>query len=843
MAALPLAFRLARRELRGGLKGFRVLVACLALGVAAIAAAGSLNEGLRATLQADARALLGGDTELRRSYRDFTLEERAVIETAGEPAYLVEMRAMAHKPGGKRSLVELKGVDRTYPLYGAVELDPPLPMEKALARANGAWGAAVDPGLLRRLDLKVGQRVEIGDIVFEIRAAIVKEPDRVATIFSLGPRVMVAGDAIAETGLVQPGSLVRYGALVRFNRDTTLASFTKLVTDSFPDAGWQIRKAGDAAPGIQRFLDNLTAFLTLVGLSALLIGGVGVANAIKAHIDGKLRTIAIFKCLGAPGGLVMRVYLIQIAMLALLGIAIGLVLGALLPIIAATLLQNLLPVPFRMSVYPLPLLIAAGFGALTATAFGLWPLARVRRVAAASLFRDLLVSSGRWPGWSTVAGTAAGAIGLAALAILSAENRTIATSFVVGASIALLLFWLLALAVARTAHGLARSQAGHGRPIWRLGLSNLHRPGAPTASVVLSFGLGLTVLVTVVTVQGNLAREIGERMPSEAPTFFFIDLQPDQVEPFDRLVAEADPSAKVIKANSVRGRVTRINGEAVDEEKLNPDVRWVVRGDRGLSTAATMPDKTRLIAGAWWPEDYQGETLVSLDANIARGFGLTVGESISVNVLGHEITAKIASLREIDWSSLGMNFTFILSPGALEGAPQTVIATVRADPAREGAVEDAVVAALPNVSSIRIKEALDAVKTMMQGTGTAVHAAAGIVLFTGALVLAGAIAAGQRRRTYEAVVLKSLGATRSDLWRAFLVEYGSLGIATGLFAGLFGSVAAWAILHYVMKVGWQILPLALAGTIGGCILAMLAIGFSGTGRALRATVAPQLRHE
>lgn len=842
-SALPVALRFARRELRGGIKGFRIFIACLAIGVAAIAGAGSLNSALRTALDGDARALLGGDLELRLSSRPAGEEQIAHLGDHAVVSPTVAMRAMAYA-GQARTLVEMKGVEGNYPLYGALVLDPPMTVDEALAPADGVWGAAADANLMSRLGIQRGDRFRVGDAQFQLRATILKEPDRVATVFTFGPRLMAANEAVAETGLVQPGSLVRYGYQLRLTDGSTVADFKADLAQRFPDAGWHMRDSDDAAPGVKRFLDNMTVFLTLVGLTSLLVGGIGVANAVKAYIDGRVTTIAILKCVGAQSGTIFAAYFTLIALLAAVGILIGLVIGAVIPIGGVAVLGDAMPVEARLGIYPKPLAVAAGFGALIALSFGLWPLARAKAIPAATLFRDSVAPGEGRPAGAMLWAIGAAVAALAALTILSSENRGLAAWFVGAAVLSLGLFRLVAGLVRRAARAAAlrrRGTAGHVG--MRLALANLHRPGAATVSVVLSLGLGMTVLVAIALIEGNLSRQINERVPLEAPAFFFIDIQQDQAERFDAAVKAADPTAETQRAAMVRGRISKLNGIPSDQVTIAPEAEWAVRGDRGLSMAATPPADSRIVAGTWWPQDYQGPPLVSMDANIARGLGLKVGDTVTINVLGRDLTATIASLREIDWASLSMNFTFILSPGSLAGAPHSYIATVRAEPQAEEAVEKRVTDLLPNVSSIRVKEALDALKTVVASAGAAVRAAAGITLVAGALVLAGAVAAGHRRRVYEAVVLKVLGATRRDLWRAFLIEYGILGMATGLIAGLIGSLAAWAILVLVMHAHWQFLPGIAAATVAICLAATLLIGFAGTWHALGAKVSPYLRND
>lgn len=842
---MALAVVYARRELRSGLKGFRILMACLALGVAAIAASGSLKAAFHTALTEDSRKLLGGDLKLSQSYRPLEAEQRQALDGLGMVSAGIQMRAMAHAHGNEaRRLVELKGVDGAYPLAGTLDLAPPVPAADALARRDGVWGAVADANLLASLGLALGDRVTVGEGVFQIRATIAREPDRIATALAFGPRLMVAADAIAETGLNQPGSLINWTYGVGLKPGMSAEAAKRLLGERFPEAGWQLRDTSDAAPGVGRFLDNLSSFLTLVGLTALLVGGIGVANAVKAYLDGRIPTIAVLKAVGAPSRLIFATYGSLVALLASLGILSGLALGAAVPWLVVQLAGDKLPLAARIGLYPGPLAVAAAFGVLTAGVFTLWPLARAKMVPATALFRQAVTPLTRWPDRKTLAVLAVAAGLLMALAVLSADKPLLAAAFVAAALVTLGLFRALAWGLSRAAARVSVRRTGlFAHPIGRLALANLHRPGSAVVSVVLSLGLGLTVLVTIALIEGNLARQFGERMPAEAPSFFFIDIQPDQVERFDQIIRGVDAGASVDQAPMVRGRITRINGVPVAEVAVAPEAEWAIRGDRGLTAAATPPKGARLVAGQWWAPDYDGPALASVDANIAKGFGLELGDTMGINVLGRELEVRIASLRDIEWSTLNMNFTFVLSPNALKGAPHTWIATVQAPVASEAAIEKAVTDQLANVSAIRVKEALVAVREMIANADMAVRLAALVTLSAGGLVLAGAVMAGHRRRVYEAVVLKVLGATRADLWRAWLLEFGIVGLTTGLAAGVVGSLAAWAILVHVMRADWAFLPGIAAATILACVVASLLAGFAGTFAAMRAKAAPLLRSE
>jgi putative ABC transport system permease protein len=837
MNGFALALALARREMRGGVKGFRIFLACLALGVAAIAGVGSLSAGVRAALESNARQILGGDLELAFTHRTATPEQLAALKAGGAVSTVVQMRGMA-RSDNDRSLVELKAVDVAYPLIGTIALSGAASLDAALALTGGKWGAAAEPATLNRLGAKIGDEIRVGDQTYVLRASIAAEPDRATNAFTLGPRLMVALDSLASTGLVQPGSLIRYEYRLLLNPGVDAENFIATLRERFPNAGWRVRGPGEAAPGVQRWIDRITMFLTLVGLTALLVGGVGVANAVRSYLEGKTTTIATLKCLGASGGVILRVYLIQIAAMAVLGILIGLAIGAAAPLVLAPLLQSQLPIAAESGLYPLPLALAAAFGLLTSAVFSLWPLARAREVPPSALFRDLVAPVRRWPRPPYIAAVAVATVALGALAVFTSVDRKLGFWFVVAAIGTFVVFrgaaWLIA--------ALARRAPHTGRPGLRLALANLHRPGSPASGLVLSLGLGLTVLVTIALVQGNLARQLNEQLPEMAPSFFFVDIQSDQVAAFDALLTASPGMGRVQRVPSLRGRIVAIGGVPVEQAVVAPDAQWAIGSDRGLTYAATPPAGSRIVAGQWWPADYSGPPLVSFDAQIARGMGLGVGDTLTINVLGREIEARIANLRAIDWTTLGINFTLVFAPGTLEGAPQTHIATAEVAPGAEDAVERAVTQRFPNVSSIRIKDALATVNRLLEQIATAGRVTAAVTLLAGTLVLAGAVIATHRRRVYDAVVLKVLGARRRTVVGAFALEFGLIGAASAVVSALLGAVGAWLLMAIYLKIEFALLPGTVLATAAGAAAVVAALGLAGTWKALGQKPAPLLRN-
>lgn len=838
---LSLAWLLARRELRGGLSGFRVFLAVLALGVAAIAAVGTVRATVLASLGADARMLLGGDVDLQLVQLPPTDDQSAFLrEHAGSLSHVVEMRAMARPfdPGDARAMVELKAVDAAYPLVGEVVLDPAATLPAALGKRGDLWGTVVDAGLLNRLGLAPGALVKVGEARFEIRGTIVKEPDRVASVVSFGPRLMVAAEALPDTALVQPGSLVRYRSRILLSDDVRPADWIAALKQAFPEAGWQVRTTSEAAPGIRRFVERLGTFLTFAGLSALLIGGIGVGNSVKHYLESKAETIATLKCIGAWGDLIVQVYLLQIFVLALLGTAIGVVLGAALPVLVLQVLTDQLPFRLQAGIYPLPLLQAAALGLLTAASFALWPLGRAREVGAANLFRQGATGMPGVPrayGWATLAC----AVVLASVTVITADDRLFAAYFVGGSILTLLVLRLAASLVSRTA---ARFP-GTGSNMARIAIGRLRRPGAPTPMVMMSLGAGLTVLVAIALIDSNLRGQIGERLPGAVPSFFFIDIQDDQAAAFDATVAAVPGVSSSRRVTALRGRIVAIGGVPVETAPIAPEAEWAVRGDRALTYAATAPEGARIVAGSWWPADYTGDPLVSLDAGLAKGFGVAVGDRLTLNVLGRDIEVRIASVREIEWRAVPFDFALILAPGTLEGAPHTHIAAVYADPVAEPVLDKAIADRFSNVTSIHTREALEAVNQMLARVGWGVRAAAAVSVLAGILVLTGAIAADRRRRQYEAVLFKVLGATRARIAVIYLIEFAALGLVTAVVAAALAATVAWAVVVQLMQFDWTPRIDIIVATIVVCTVLAVLAGFVGTWRHLSGSAAPLLRDD
>jgi putative ABC transport system permease protein len=840
-----LAFRYALRELRGGLRGFYVFIACIALGVLAIAGVGSVAASLGDGLAREGRTLLGGDVSFSLMQREAKPEEIAFLRSRGQVSSAAKLRAMARAGDGRLALVELKAVDGNYPMLGELSLQPKMPLADLLAERDGAFGAAVDSTLLARFDLKLGDRVTIGSATFQLRSVVVAEPDKLAGNVGLGPRFLVSEDGLRATGLLQPGSLVRWLYRVKLPDnaadDRAATAFIDAARAASPEAGWEIRSRANASPQLERTINRFTQFLTLVGLAALLVGGVGVANAVKSHIDRRRDVIAAFKALGATGRDVFTIYTTQVIVLAAIGSVIGLAAGAALPYLIVGLFGKILPLPVVPALHWDELLLSFVYGLLTALAFGLWPLGRVHDVPVAALFRETVASSFHRPRWPYLALMAAVVAALIAVAIGLAYDKRVAAVFV-ASSIAV---FALLRAIAAGLMALARRMPRARITMLRLAITNIYRPGALTPSVVLSLGLGLAVLVTITQIDGNLRQQFLASLPDRAPSFYFLDIPSSEADRFGAFLKQITPDSSIEDVPMLRGRIVAARGVKAEELKASQDSEWVLQSDRGLSYTGEIPKGSKIVEGEWWGPDYKGPPLVSMEKKIADGLRLKIGDEIVVNVLGRDIPAKIGNLRSIDWQGLGINFVLVFSPEAFKGAPHSHVATLtEAHPdARDDAkIVKQVADAFPMVTSVRVREALETIGSVVTNLTLAIRGASAVTLISAILVLGGALAAGHRHRVYDAVILKTLGATRVRLLGAYALEYLMIGFATAIFGVIAGSVAAWLIVTRLMTLSFVWQAGSAAGVVAAALLVTVGLGLAGTLLALNQKPATVLRN-
>ncbi len=852
---LRLSWRLARRELRGGIRGFRIFLLCLALGVSTVAAVGELSWLVEASLAADARRILGGDLEFRRSHLPLPQAGLELIRSKGQVSRSVSLRAMAHvvsrsgdapADGPPAALVELKAVDNAYPLVGAVTLASGRPLAEALAPSGGLPGAVVANTLLQRLNLRPGDTLRVGKTEFRVTDVLVSEPDRTTSLFSLGPRLLMNMADIESTELLGPASLSTHAATLVLSGPSDRAARER-VKEAFlrtdPDSGVRVRDFTEAGTRIKTFMDSLTRYLTLVGLLSLLVAGIGVANAVDGYLERKASAIATMKCLGAARRQIIWTYLLQTLTLAGLGSLIGLLVGWLSMRIGAPYVLQLLGLapPEATGLALGSLATGLGYGLLVTLLFSLRPLFTAAEITPARLFRGYADNraAARGPAWKLILAMAAVAASVLALTLVYAGATRVVWGFAACVVVAMLLFRLFSRGLLYAAARVPRPED----PRLRQAVMNVHRPGSRAPAVIFSLGLGLAALSTVTSIDGNLQALLRDDIPAVAPAYFFLDIPSERIDEFRSLALSTAGVDRVESEPALRGRITHVGNVPVGQAVVDPSVQWALRGDRSLTYAARPPRGSNIIAGEWWPETYAGEPLICLAADLAKGFGLGVGDSITINVFGRQIAARIACIREIVWTMLALNHAIVFAPGALEKAPHSYLATVYVAPEGEDALFRTVIKTFPDVAAIYVKDVLTEVESILGKIGLAIRAVAALTLAIGLLVLAETLRANLQSRHYEAVIVKVLGATRADILVTLIAEFLAVGSVTALLSMAIGALGSWAFVTLVMNQPWRLLPLPLlaVGALG--LLATLGLGLAGVRSTLNRKAWPVLRNE
>ncbi len=834
---------MAWRETRGAWRHFVFFFISIALGVSALVAVALFASNLQGAIQREARNLMAADIEVRAT-RPLTPEARAVLEELKPKGInhmqVSELIAMA-AAGGRTQLVELKAVERGYPFYGSLRTEP----DGALALLFAGPNVLVEESLLIRLNKKIGEMVKIGQAELRIAGILRKEPDRAAGAFSLGPRALISQDALRATRLVQPGSRITNRYLLKLPDWVDAERFQVELAQRFSDKTVRVRHYQDAQPMLRRFLRQLTMYLGLVGIIALMVGGVGVATNIRAFLKEKIQTIAVLKVLGATPRHILQIYLLQTVLMGLLASCAGALVGAGLQFVLPPLLRQWLTVEPEFHLLPMPVVRGILMGVLTTTLFALWPLLEARRLRPNIIFRkDVASVSSQSPTAAVWVAIGAVACALAALALWEADSWRVAGLFIGALVVAFGVLHVTASAMIRGARRLPRFHS----LMWRQAVSNLHRPGSQARTVVVSLGIGVMVILALHLVERNLLWEIGENVPKDAPSYFFIDIQPDQQQAFAGLLAQHGQQ-DVQLTPLVRSRLSAINSEVIQPEgREKQEHGWYFTREYVLTFQRDLPKGNVLLKGQWWGGERDArrdpaELKVSVEEEAAHHLGLDLGSSVTFDIQGTVVKATVTSLRKVDWGNLSTNFYFIFQPGALDGAPMTYVATAHVAPAEEVALQQAVVAAFPNVSAINIRDILDSVRRVMDRISLVIRLMAILAIGAGLIVLAGSLAATRYQRIYDAMILKSLGARRRTLAAMFLAEYSLLGGAAGLVGALLATLLSWGAVYWIFDLSWLFQPIATAFGIVATVVITVSVGVLSTFRILGLKPLPVLRQE
>ena len=887
----PFTFNMAWRETRSAWRHFVYFLVCIAIGVGALTGVSLFGAEVEKTVNKEARGLLGGDLEIRLS-RPISPQGQAILESLSPRGisltHVSELIAMVARTDSSTSgqptqIVELKAVGPAYPLYGAVRLEPQGNLAELLGQQSGrcqdraTFGVVVQESLLIKMGLRIGDCLKIGQGLFGIVAMVRTEPDRMANAFSLGPRVLMSREGLHAAELVKVGSRIRERYLVKIPSDLSADPLLYELRGRLESDAARVSGYKDAQPQLKQFLDQLTRYLGLIGLTALFIGGLGVATSVHAFVREKLTTIAVLKTIGADSPTIIRTYALQAMMLGLAGSLIGLVIGVLLQqglpwmiaaLMASDLLDQLGLAEGGMSISLVPLVKGLALGLLSTLLFTLWPLLTIREVKPARIFRREIVSmvpttsqnTRRW--WNTwrevdrgKAITSIGiGLGLALLSMWQAGSWRVGAIFIAALTGAVLLLGL-------AARVLLRALTRWPRPdllIFRQALGNVLRPGSQAVSITIAIGIGVMVVTTVSLVERSLLAQVGENRPTDAPTFFFIDIQPDQTEEFLRLMHQQtnDPAPRLTPL--VRSRLASIKGQPIklealseaeeqkekSEAKKEQRKKWYLTREYVLTFLQELPKDNQVVAGEWWkPGQSFTKPLISIEEEAAAQLGLMVGDTMEVDIQGVPVTGEVGSIRKVEWGNFSTNFYMIFSPGSLDGAPHTYVATVHVSPSEEVALQQAVVTTFPNVTAINMGDMLDSFARVLDRLALAIRAVALFCVLSGCFVMAAALAATRYRRLYESVILKALGATRTVIAQSFAVEYALLGVLGGLLGTVLASVLSWAVLETVFDLSWSLQPGVLASGCTATVMLTVLVGFFSTYRILGQPPLAVLRHE
>lgn len=832
------AWNIARRDLNARFRGLRLLLVCIFLGTAALAAIGTLTASIERELQSSGRELLGGDLEVEVWQRDLTEEELSALGEYGELSGGYRMQAMASTDNAAAP-VELKAIDDKWPLFGSFTL-----ADGSEADAPTANDAYLAQGALDRLDIQVGDEFRVGTMTLRAAGVIGNEPDRLSEGFQLGPTVLVARSVPAAAGLVQPGSLYQSKYRIAFdNASADPEAVVEELTEAFPNSGFDFRTRDRASPGADRFVRQMSDFLTLVGLAALVIAGIGIAGGVSSYLDQRRASIATLKVLGASSRDIVRIYALQIAVAALAGSVLGLATGVLVTPLLSAALEGLLPVESGFVIEPAPLLLAGTYGLLVAFAFAAAPLLRARSFPAMALMRSRIVPLARDK--RALIATGIGIFAICTLALLTTAQPLLSGGFLIGASGALALLAGLGLLLQWGARKLPRPS----NPLLRSALANIHRPGAPTSALVTALGFGLAAFVLLAAIQSAIDGNIQTRVPREAPDYVVIDLPPEGEARFYELVQTPFPDAQLRTVPTMRGAILAYGPEGAmqrvaDLEEI-PEGAWALRGERGITYSDTAPEGSRVVDGEWWSPFHNGEPLVSIDKQFADAVGLKPGDMLTIGILGTERDVRIANLREIDWETMGFNFTLVFSRNAIADAPHKLSATIdlpeSADIKDRGELLRALVREYPSSSVVEVGEVLVQARTLLEQVGLATLAAAAVAVLAGLAVLMGAIAAARAARTYDTVVLRVLGASRRQILGLQLAEYGLIAASLALVALGLGSALAWVIITRLFEFDWLPDWGMVLSVLGVGLVMVLAFALGGSLPLLRAKPAQALR--
>lgn len=841
---MPLFLKIAILELRGGFRGFYIALACLAVSSFTLTASNSFTQSLTSQLQKEGRTILGGDVELSRVHLPFSKVEIKFFEKNSDDFSLIsQMRVMAQAKK-QNTPAELKAIDAAYPLIGALGLYPKPKNKDIFKKQNGVYGVVASANLLTSLGIKLGEVFKVGAAKFQLRAIIENEPDGLASGISFAPRILISNQALKATKLVKLGSLITYRARLLLSPEkSTLDDFILTTKKLLPNAGWQMRTKKDSSPSLRRFIERIAMFLTLSALATFLVSGIGIANAVSVWFAQKRSVIATLKCLGASQKIIIYSYLTQILIMAILGTLIGIGLGVAAPFVFLPLIAQFLPLAVEANFYWQPIGLAILYGVLISLLFSLMPLAIAKTIPPTHLFRAQIMKV-NWSflrnlgvKWWAAMFLLLGLLFFIALAI--STERSFVVYFIVAAAASLFLFYGVGTALVWLLLKLPKPK----KPIWRIAISNITRPGSQSLNIIMALGLGMALLSSIALIDGNLRHQIDEGLPLRAPSFFVADIQEDKIAELKVFLQKQKGIRDIKIVPLMRASLVKINGKPVSEykDKVADDIAWVLRGDRGVTYASQKPEGVVIAKGRWWDKNYQGAPLLSISENVAEGLGLEIGDSLTVNLLGVKVKTTIHNFRKIYWAEGGMNFVLIFSPSPFNQISANYFATFRAEDTYIENINQKLLEKFPTMVVIETSEALKIISSLLEQIAIAARFSSAWTLLAGILVLAAAMATSFQQKLSESIIFKVLGARRSMIAKAGIAEYLLLGLAAAIAALIIAALASYAVITFLWQAEFLFLLDVFLLTIISSMLISLGCGLAINHRLLAQKPAPYLR--
>ena len=840
--ALLLAWRESRSPRR-----LLLLMASVTAGVAALVAIGSFTRNLQASVRDQARALLGADLAVG-SGTAFSPRAQGqiaqIIESgragaaAPEVARVTSFSAMAYVPrtAGARP-VQAMAIEGGFPYYGTIETSPP----GRWTRLGEGGGVLVDPSLLTLFDARVGDILSLGEAKLEIRGTVVNYPGDVGIRSALGPRVYLSSRDVARTGLLRFGSRARYDVYIKLPSGVDAQRLADRNRIRLSSERVGIRTVTEDQRSLNNALGRLGRYLSLIGLVALLLGGLGVASAVRALMKKKMETIAVLRCLGATAGQIFGAYLLQAVALGLAGSAVGAIIGVALQWFLPRVMRGLLPVDVAFAPAPASIATGLALGAWVAGLFSLLPLLSIRDVPALAVLRRAFESPARGRrDWRRLLAVLVLVLSILGLSVLQAPSPGAGIVFAASIGVALGALWGVALLLMRTVRRLFPT---HWPYVWRQGLANLYRPANQTAMVILALGFGAFLLDTVYLVHHNLLRDLRVGGTQDRPNLALFDIQPDQREGVRALMqreglpVEAPVPIVPMRIASVKGRpagALLAEGTVAAEPRPGQPNRWTLRREYRSTYRDTVGSSERVVAGqpwaagSWLSPHAAGEPVpISVEAGVARDMGIGVGDLVTWDVQGVTIPTRVASLREVEWARFEPNFFIVFPEGPLASAPQTFLTLTRvSDPTRRARLQRAVAEAFPNVTALDLAQVQEVIEKVIARVSLAIRFMALFSLAAGVIVLLGAVAASRDQRIREGVLLKTLGATRAQVARVILAEYLSLGTLASVSALGLSLLGGWALLHFLFEAPFAVPAVPLAGFSIGVVALTAIIGLT-----------------